>query len=78
MAASPTWKVYNAQSEYVGSAKYPELCAAMIVSLGDGATIRYGHQFIAWTEGKEKTPANESFDNVAEVCYTRIKRTYHN
>lgn len=42
MAAAPRWKVYTPQGEYEGSVKHLESAAALVASMGDGATIRSG------------------------------------
>ena len=73
MAHAPRWKVYDDQQRYVASCKYVEHAAALVDFIGDGATIRDGHQsrHIVWTEGSEDQPAAESWDHVAEVAYQR-------
>lgn len=69
MASSPPFKVYSAHGEYVASVKYLEDAAALIASCyTEGATIRWGHSTILWTEGKESQPAAESYDFVASHC----------
>ncbi len=75
MAASPEWKVYRAVassgSEYVASCKYAEDAAALVAVLGDGATIRYRHKLIVWTEGEENVSAGDSYDAVATIAHER-------
>lgn len=50
-----------------------EEAACLVAFLGDGATIRFSHTLVFWTEGKEELPAAESFDNVAEIVHARLK-----
>jgi len=75
MAASPRWKVFNPQGEYVASCKHVEDAAAIVSSYGEGATIRDGYttRSIMWTEGKEKQPAGESYDFVHAVVTGRAR-----
>ena len=74
MGASPIWKVYNDQDEYIASTKYVE-DAAVLISANMGGTIRNGHAKanILWTEGAEDFPAGESYDGVAQVVHQRIQ-----
>lgn len=72
MAASPDWKVYDADKKYRAATKDVEDAAVLVAFYGDGATIRYGHDFVVWTEGKEFQPAAESYDFVHEVAVQRI------
>lgn len=73
MAHAPIFKVYSADKEYIASTKYLEDAAALIASTqSEGATIRYGHNQILWTEGSEEIPASESYDRVAEIARKRI------
>lgn len=74
MAASPRWKVYSEDGEYLASTHYVE-DAAMIVSGRAGGTIRDGHakKDIMWEEGTEDQPANESYDFVATVVHERVQ-----
>jgi hypothetical protein len=73
MAASPEWKVYDAQGNYQAATKQIEAAAALMGFYGDGATIRYAHaaRCIVWTEGAEEVSATESYDIVAETAYER-------
>lgn len=73
MAGTHDYKIYNASNEYVACIKYLEDCAAMVSILGDGATIRYGHnkKGILWTEGNETQSAGESYDHTAAICQQR-------
>lgn len=74
MAATPEYKVYNAQKEYVAACKYALDAAILVSNYNDGATIRHGHSLkgIVWTEGAEDQPAGESYDHVADVIHARI------
>jgi hypothetical protein len=71
MAASPQWKVYQGK-EYLAACKRVEEAACLVAFLGDGATIRAGHDTVLWTEGAEDQPAAESFDHVADVVHSRL------
>lgn len=69
MAATPRYKIYNASGEYVAACKYAEESAMLVSLLGDGSTIRDGHEkkYIVWHEGKQDQGAGESYDYVAQV-----------
>lgn len=73
MGASPKWKVYREDNEYVASCHYPQDAAALVGNWGPGATIRLGHtkRNVVWTEGAEEIPAHESFDRVADIVWER-------
>lgn len=71
MAGSPEFKVYDAQGEYQASTKEIEAAAALVAFYGNGATIRWQHSRVVWTEGSEPQPAAESYDNVANVVSAR-------
>ena len=71
MAGSPDWKVYNEEREYRAACKSVEEAAVLVSFLGDGATIRFNHGMVVWTEGTDGQ-ASESYDHVAEVAYGRI------
>lgn len=73
MAGTPRYKIYRADGEYVAACKYAEESAMLVSMLGDGTTIRDGHSKAqaVWTEGKERQPAGESYDFVAEVISYR-------
>jgi hypothetical protein len=75
MAGAPAFKVYNSKNEYVAACKLPADAGALVAVYGNGTTIRLGHSksAILWTEGKEKQPANESFDFVAETVRERLE-----
>ena len=68
MAATPRWKVYSHNGEYLASFKYPEDAAVLIGSKGYGTTLRDGHTRIVWTEGPG-FEAGESYDTVAQVAH---------
>ena len=72
MAASPMWKVYDAEKDYRAACKGVEEAACLVAFLGDGATIRCEHTLIVWTEGQEDQPAAESYDHVAETAQRRL------
>lgn len=75
MAATPEFKVYLPDGEYVAACKYPEEAGAVVALRGlPGTTIRWGHSKSAtlWTEGEDGDgEAGESFDVVARLCYDR-------
>ena len=71
MASTPRFKVYDADGVYQAATKRPEEAAAVIVLLGEGATIRAGHTQVVWHEGKEEQTASESYDFVASTVYKR-------
>jgi hypothetical protein len=63
MAASPEFKVYDPSGVYQAACKEPELAAAVVSVLGEGATIRHGHSVrdTVWTEGVDGCAA-DSYD----------------
>jgi len=73
MAASPKYKIYNNDNEYIASVKHIEDAAILVSANGNGATIRIGHakRDIVWLEGQEKMPASESYDFVGETISDR-------
>ena len=71
MAGSPKFKLYSANKEYMGCMKYAEDAAAMVSCLGEGATVKYDHGKVLWTEGGETLSAFESYDRVAEIMNSR-------
>ena len=73
MAGSPLWKLYRGR-EYVGCMKDAEDAAAMVAILGAGATVRWYHSLIVWTEGEETQSAAESYDAAAEVMSERVRK----
>ncbi|MDG6912589.1 MAG: hypothetical protein JRN35_05850 [Nitrososphaerota archaeon] len=73
MGSSPSWKVYR-QKEYIASCSHPLYAAMIVAGIGGGdVTIRFGHRFVVWSEGREIIPASESYDVVAEVCQKRAQ-----
>jgi len=73
MARSPEFKIYDAAGAYQAACKEPELAAAVVAVLGEGATVRHGHAVsrTVWTEGKDGLAA-ESFDLTADKICKRI------
>lgn len=69
MAASPRWKVYSKEGEYLASFKHPEDAAVLLEMRGYGTTLRDGHTKVIWTESPQ-TESGESYDRVAHVAYT--------
>ena len=51
MAASPRWKVYGPNGEYVASCKYVSDAALLVSNYRDGAVIKDRHKKIVWREG---------------------------
>lgn len=76
MAASPEWKIYSSDGEYMAATKYAEDAAVLVGAMGEGATVRCSHskKHIVWTEGNETISASESFDECAEICRDRRDR----
>lgn len=58
-------------NEILSGFRYAEDAAMHVSCLGDGATIKNRNGKILWTEGKEKQPAGESYDYVAEIVFER-------
>ena len=73
MAASPCWKVFNPQGEYVASCKHVEDAAMIVGSYGEGARISYQRRFTVWHEGHEHQAAADSWDYVAQVVHERFE-----
>ena len=74
MAASPQWKVYDSSGRYQAACKELEAAACLVAGIyGNGATIRYGHQLVVWTEGSESMSAAESYDNVAATVRINMR-----
>lgn len=71
MAASPQWKVYTPEGEYVASAKHTEGASLLMSLYGRGSTIRYDHRKIVWTEGIDGN-AGESYDYTAEQIHKKL------
>ncbi len=72
MAGSPRYKLFTPSGEYVASSKQPELLAACIGLLGQGAKIKDGRNLsiTLWIEGIDGI-GFESYDYLAETCYKR-------
>jgi len=77
MGASPSWKVYNNNGEYVASFK-DIYDAAQFVSLEEGREIRYGHskRQTVWVQSYPDSDAGESFDAVAEEAARRLPELF--
>ena len=71
MAATPRFKVYDADGHYQAACKEPEAACALMWFYGDGATIRAEHDRIVWTEGKDGTGA-DSYDAVVETIWRKL------
>jgi hypothetical protein len=69
MGASPKWKVYTEDNEYIASVKHPIYGAMLLGAIGKG-TLRLGHKAIKWTEGVDGNSA-ESYDHTAFVAMTQ-------
>ena len=74
MAGAPQLKIYDKNGEYLAACKRAEEAAALMAFLGDGSSVRNGHQksHTVWIEGKEKKSASESYDFVAQIVYERM------
>jgi hypothetical protein len=73
MAASPAWKVYNPEGEYIGCTKHASDAAALVVLRGEGGTVKHGHNLVVWREGFEEFSAGESYDQASEVMHNRLQ-----
>jgi len=71
MASSPVFKVYDAHKKYQAACKEAEAAACLAALYGHGATVRYQHSNILWTEGVDGA-ASESYDSAARTMLTRI------
>lgn len=76
MAATPKYKVFTADNEYVASFKHLEDAAQFVAFRGSGSTVRLGHSIKLWTEGSEEFSADESFDNAAEIMRRRERERH--
>lgn len=72
MSKAPEWKVYDSGKQYQAACKDVEAAASLMGFYGEGATIRWGHGLIVWTEGAEDQSAMESYDFVAETVQQRV------
>jgi hypothetical protein len=52
MAASPEYKVFNPQREYIAACKHPEDAAAIVALYGYGSQIEW-MGCVVWHDGKE-------------------------
>lgn len=73
MAGTPSFTVYSPAKEYVAAATSASDAAAVVSFYGEGATVRWGHGSILWTEGKESTYAGESYDGAADCMLARLE-----
>lgn len=64
------WKVYDLAGRLKAACKGPYEAAAVVVVVGDGATIRVNGAAL-WHEGHELHPASDSFDFVAATMFSR-------
>ena len=71
MAASPKFKVYDANAKYQAACKEPEAAALVVGFYGPGSTIRYEHGATVWREGNDGQ-AQESYDVVAATVWARV------
>lgn len=71
MAATPKYKIYDAQGTYQASCKRAEDAACLVAFFGDGAKIKLSAGSLLWHEGQENMPAGQSYDNAAEVIHDR-------
>jgi hypothetical protein len=64
------WKLYSPTGAYRASADEAELLAVIVGTLGQGATIRYGHKprDVGWREGVDGR-AVDDFEKVVNECH---------
>jgi hypothetical protein len=72
MAATPRYKVYNSEGEYVAACKYLEDAAAVCGMYPEGATIRDGHAVkdILYTNRGD----SDSYDEVRDKALAEQER----
>lgn len=72
MAATPQFKVYNPNGEYVAACKHPEDAAAIVALYGGGKIYSHGHskRSLVYTDGVDGV-AGESYDAVAAFIYAK-------
>ena len=77
MAASPKWKVFDANGTYQAACKEIEAAACLLTLYGDGASIRFDHRKTStvFVQG-EDGDAGESYDQVATFAEAK-ERTIH-
>lgn len=75
MGATPRYKVFNEQNEYIGSFKYAEDAAAFCIAGLGGHTVRDGHakRDTVFTVGEE-----DSYDAAAHLIHSRIEKAWGN
>ena len=73
MAASPCWKVFNPQGEYVASCKHAEDAAALVATLGRDAKVSWKREVWVWHEGREAAEAIDSYDTAADLMRERFE-----
>ena len=66
-ARYPSWKVYSPVGRYVGATHIASDAAALVAAYGEGATIRWGHKLICYTDGVDGD-AGDSYDTVDVIC----------
>ena len=70
MAASPKYKFFNANGEYIASLKHPEDAAVLLSVHGIGASVRCGHSksdtILVVTEANHEAIA-DSYDRTASL-----------
>lgn len=71
MGASPKWKVYDKENNYVASCRDTDGASLLMSLYGDGSTIRLDHRRIVWTEGADGN-ASESYDQTAIKIQERL------
>ena len=76
MAASPRFKIYNNDNQYIGCMHDISDCVLAIADR-KGCSIRQGHakKNIIWHEGHESQPSSESFDFVIDLCNKRLNNS---
>lgn len=72
MAGSPQFNVYDSKGVCQVLCKDALLAGAVITVLGEGSTIRIGHSFVVWKEGKEDIPASEPYNQMAAMVNARV------
>lgn len=77
MAASPRYKVYNDDDEYIASFKYIEDAAYFVGGMAAGYSVRLAHtkKSIIWLEGNETIDAHESYDQASSIMAERERLT---
>ena len=75
MAATPRFKVYNRDGEYIAATRYPDDAAVLAGARGEGTTVRllHGVRDTVWREGAEEFSASESYDGAAATMLDRLE-----